>query len=108
MYNTTVCFIGWLCVWTWLLRLLALLLACFSHLTSQYIMLAVVELCMASCFVAPSLGPTELSYSEVKAVSAKLTWKVSQLLIYARYSRQLFVSIIRLSMKAFYPAMKAA
>ncbi|XP_062500012.1 receptor-type tyrosine-protein phosphatase F-like isoform X3 [Corticium candelabrum] len=25
---------------------------------------------------APSLGPTELSYSEVKAVSAKLTWKI--------------------------------
>ena len=71
-------------MWTWLLRLLALLFACFSHLTSQYIMLAVVELCMVSCFVAPSLGPTELSYSEIKAVSAKLTWKVSQLLISAR------------------------
>ena len=81
--------------------MLALLLACFSHLTSQHIMLAVVEFCMASCFVALSLGPTELSYSEVKAISAKLTWKVSQLLIFARYSRQLFVLIIRLSMKAF-------
>ena len=72
-------------MWTWLLCLIALLCACFRHLTSQYIMLAVVEHSMASCFVAPSLGPTELSYSEVKAVSAKLTWKVSQLLIYARY-----------------------
>ena len=74
----------WLCMWTLLLRLLARLLVCFRRLTSQYIMLAVVEHSTASCSVAPSLGPTELSYSEVKAILAKLTWKVSQLLVYAR------------------------